>query len=78
MGGSLDRAHFQEGSARLFGDGQVAFIEFLAQGVLPGGTGGEIRVGVELQAKGTVESGNGGDAVRELARSVIKRIGIGG
>jgi hypothetical protein len=33
---------------------------------------------VKLQAKGAVEIGNGGDAVRELARGVIKGIGIGG
>src|SRR5208337_3458859 len=78
LGGGLDRAHFQEGSAGLFGDGQVMLFESLAQGVLPRGIGGEIRVGVKLQAKGAVKTGNGGDAVRELTRGIIKRIGIGG
>ena len=78
LGGGFDRAHFQEGSARLFGDGQTALFEFLAKGVLPGGIGGEIRVGVKLHAKGTVKIGNGGDAVRELTRGIIERIGVSG
>lgn len=33
---------------------------------------------MKLQAKGAVKIGNGGDAVRELTRRIIERIGIGG